>query len=119
MTTILLILFAHFVSDFLFQTDKQAINKSTSNWWLTQHVITYTIGLSFFMAGHLAWHHQTEIIYWLLINAGLHWITDYATSRINSYLWRKEMRHWFFVGIGADQFIHYTCLLLTYDALIK
>lgn len=119
MTTTLLILLTHFVADFIFQTDKQAINKSKSNFWLTQHVFTYSLGLWIYAAANWAWFHNSNIIYWVVLNALLHWITDYITSRINSYLWRKEMRHWFFVGIGADQMIHYTCLLLTYEALIK
>lgn len=117
MTTTLLILLTHFVADFIFQTDKQAINKSSSNYWLTVHVATYGIGLAIFAQ---LWIGTTlPALYWILSNVALHWCTDFVTSRINSYLWRKEMRHWFFVGIGADQMIHYTCLLLTYDALIK
>lgn len=116
MTTIILILVTHFVADFIFQTDKQAINKSKSNWWLTAHVASYGVGLSIFIT---LWVGGTlQALCWMLVNVALHWVTDYVTSRINAYLWRNEMRHWFFVGIGADQLIHYICLLLTYEAII-
>ena len=118
MTIIILILFTHFIADFIFQTDKQAINKSVSNIWLTKHILTYTLGLFVFAVGHFFIYHKIEILYWVLLNGVFHWIIDYITSRVNSYLWKREMRHWFFVGVGADQFIHYVCLLLTYQILI-
>lgn len=119
MKIVLLILLTHFVADFIFQTDKQAINKSTSNLWLTKHVLTYMLGLQTFAIIHVIFFLDIQIYTWVVVNGVLHWITDYFTSRLNSYLWKKEMRHWFFVGIGADQMIHYTCLLLSYEMLIK
>lgn len=112
---ILGILFTHFVADFIFQTDKQALNKSKSNVWLSAHVTSYSVGL--FLFGLIVVGFTQAMIAWVLLNALLHWITDYFTSRLNSFLWQKQMRHWFFVGIGADQFIHYTCLLLTFQVI--
>ncbi len=112
---ILLILFAHFISDFVLQSDKMAINKSKSNYWLTIHVLNYGCGLFVFSQFIL---NPKDVLIYTFINMALHLITDYFTSRLNSYLWRKEMRYWFFVGIGADQLIHYTCLLLTYKWLL-
>jgi hypothetical protein len=110
---IILILFAHFVSDFVFQTDKQAINKSTSNLWLTYHVLAYTTGI-FLTISILSKSIEIGLLY-ALLNGCIHWGQDYVTSRINSKLWRENKRHWFFVGIGADQFIHATILILTYS----
>lgn len=113
--TILLILFVHFVADFILQTDEMAINKSKSNQWLTIHVAAYMAGFILMTV----WFIESQYwLHWILLNGALHWITDYFTSRLNSYLWKKEMRHWFFVGIGADQFIHYACLLISYQLLI-
>jgi len=113
MDKVLLILLAHFVADFIFQTDKQALNKCKSNWWLTSHVAAYTSIIMFF--GIFIFGLIPVIILWAFVNGVLHWITDYFTSRANAYFWKAEKRHWFFVGIGADQLIHYTCLLLTYE----
>jgi hypothetical protein len=115
MITTVLILFTHFVADFIFQTEKQATKKGTSNWLLTAHVITYGIGLTIFAQ---LWIGNTlQTFCWVFCNMILHWITDFVTSRINSHLWKKGKENWFFVGIGADQFIHHACLLLTYEAL--
>jgi hypothetical protein len=113
---ILSILFIHFIADFVLQTDFQAKNKSTSNVQLSLHVLTYTIGLM--IGGFLLGNTALNVVEWCGINMILHWITDYFTSRLNSYLWKKQQVHWFFVSVGFDQFIHYTCLLLTYNKII-
>lgn len=111
--TILLILFTHFVADFVFQTDKQAINKSKSNMWLASHVATYMLGL--FVCGFLIFDSIVDVLAWVVVNVLIHFIQDWFTSRINSALWKKDQRHWFFVGIGADQFMHYCALIITYQ----
>lgn len=116
-TTILLLLFTHWVADFIFQTDEQAKGKSSSNWHLTAHVMTYTGGLLIFAV--FAVGLDVSIMYWALLNAGLHWCTDWVTSRINSKLWKEQKVHWFFVSVGFDQLIHYACLILTYQSMLK
>lgn len=117
MGTTLLILLTHFIADFVCQTDKMALNKSKSNFFLSLHVLTYT-GVLLVITGFIfGWSYG--FFAWIVLNAGLHWATDYGTSRLTSYLWVNERRHWFFVAIGADQMIHYTCLLLTYQWIIE
>jgi hypothetical protein len=96
----------HFVADFVFQTDKIAINKSHNNWILAKHVGLYA--LPFLVFG----------VKYALVNAVLHFATDYCSSRIASHFWSKDQRHWFFVTIGADQAIHMICLFTTYVWLI-
>ena len=122
MVFILAILFIHFIADFVFQTHQQAINKSRSNVYLTKHVLSYTVGL--YIGGLILLSLVKDLIFehfviWTCINGILHWITDYFTSRLNAWLWSKNEVHWFFVGVGFDQFIHYTCLLLSFELLCK
>ena len=106
MYEILLLIWIHFVADFLLQSDKMALNKSSSNEWLAIHVGIYT--LPFFIFG---WQ-------FALINGAAHFITDYFTSRYAKRLWIREERHWFFVIVGLDQAIHLTTLVVTYELLI-
>lgn len=112
---VLIILFAHFVGDFILQTDEQAKRKSKSNWWLTVHVSLYTTSLVLF-AFILFGYTQTAIV-WALYNGLIHWAQDFFTSRINAGLRSANQNHLFFVGIGADQFIHFCALLITYNSL--
>lgn len=99
LVTIYMLVWMHLVADFIFQTDKMAINKSKSNLWLGFHVLVYSIPFLFFGLKFAA-----------LTYAG-HFITDYISSRITSKLWHKGERHWFFVVIGIDQAVHMTCLI--------
>lgn len=91
----------HFVSDFIFQNDKMAINKSSSNKWLSIHIVAYSAPFIVFGLKYAA------------VNAAAHFITDYISSRMTTALWKKQKRHWFFVVIGADQAVHMTCLIAT------
>jgi hypothetical protein len=106
---ILLVIVAHWIADFVCQTDKMATRKSTSMLWLSLHVLTYTVVLSMVML--VLWGHVN--LFWILLNGLLHWVTDFVTSRITSQLWKMERRHDFFVMVGLDQVIHYACLFIT------
>lgn len=102
MSGIILIIWLHFVSDFILQTDYMAINKSKSNKVLGLHVGVYS--LPFLLV--FGWRYA-------LVNGAAHFVTDWITSRVTSILWKKEKRHWFFVVIGLDQALHLTVLVLT------
>ena len=102
---VLSLVWIHFVADFIMQSDRVALNKSKSNLVLLQHVAIY--GIFFLPFGLL----------FALVNAGLHFVTDYCTSRATSKLWQNNQRHWFFVVIGLDQAIHMTCLFVSYVML--
>lgn len=99
---ILILIWVHFLADFVLQTDQMAKNKSKSNKWLGIHVVLYSLPFSVFG------------LTFALVNSVAHFITDYITSRITSKLWSKQQVHWFFVVIGFDQAVHVTTLILTY-----
>lgn len=92
----------HFVADFIFQTDWQAKNKSSSLEALARHVFIYSLcfyicfGFQFF-----------------LITFALHFLIDYNTSRISKRLWEAQDSHMFFVVVGFDQLLHLLQLWLT------
>jgi len=109
---------AHFIGDFVLQSDWMALHKSKRNEVLTIHALVYSLCF-------LAWGWK----FWLLTFYS-HWLTDYVTSRVTSKLWfmkqpwprsapelwetlTQNTRHWFFVVIGADQLIHMATLATT------
>jgi hypothetical protein len=103
----LILVWLHFVGDFILQTDKMATQKSKSNVMLLHHVTAYSLPMLF-----IGWQ-------FALINGCLHFFVDFVTSRITSKLWEKKHIHWFFTTIGFDQAIHITCLFCTYVVLFK
>ena len=102
MHIILTILFLHWVADFLLQNDNMALNKSSSNFWLSYHIAVYMLPFWVFFGWRYAF-----------LNAAAHFVVDWCTSRITKRLWAAQKAHWFFVVIGADQLLHVATLLYT------
>lgn len=117
---IFIILLTHWVSDFVFQTHWQATNKSKNNLALTMHVLTYSIGwlipmgYLFYINGNSLFICFFNSLFFSIYTFIFHWLTDYATSRLNSYLWAKGDVHNFFVSVGFDQILHYLQIFLFY-----
>ena len=113
--TLLFLLSAHFVADFVLQTDWQAKNKSTNWTALHRHVMVYAtvLGVAVSFMGLSA---ADCVGFWSLTYC-THFVTDAITSRINSRLWQQGRVHGFFVGVGADQLIHAWTLTLTWLCL--
>lgn len=97
---ILIVIWLHFLADFIMQSNKMALNKSSSFKYLGLHGLVYSIPFLYFG------------FTFAIITGILHFIIDGITSRITSYFWKKENRHWFFVTIGFDQAVHMSCLIL-------
>jgi len=119
----LYIMFFHWVCDFVLQTHWQATNKSKNNYALSLHVFTYSLGmllpisvLYYLECGNIFYSILLGF-YFSIISFIVHWITDYFTSRLNSFLYQKGDIHNFFVSIGADQFLHYSQLFITFNSL--
>ena len=109
-TILMSILVAHFVGDWLLQTNWQAVNKSRNVLPLTIHVLTYTLVLATVMIWVVP-------IWWVVVNALAHFATDVWTSRLTSHYSVQGDRQRFFAVIGADQLIHYATLTGTWFLL--
>lgn len=107
--TMIFILYAHLVGDFVLQTDWMATNKSSSLTALSVHVGVYTLVMAI---ASIAFHSASPVSF-VIVNGILHFATDSITSRISASYWKREERHAFFVTIGIDQFIHAVTLLVT------
>ena len=104
---IVLIIWIHFIGDFILQTNRMAVSKSEDNVALTEHVAVYSLIFMFLN------------VKFAVVNMVLHFMVDYVTSRVSKHFWQKNERHWFFVTIGFDQALHLTTLIATYALLIK
>lgn len=120
MTVIYVLLVAHFVADFVCQSDWMAQNKSKRWDALALHVAVYAMALmvTLMLGLWMAWGGDTELggspwLWFMGVNAVAHFVQDAITSRINSRLWQAKQVHWFFVGIGFDQLLHYVTLFVT------
>lgn len=124
------LIMVHFIGDFVLQSDWMAQNKSKSNYALGLHVGIYIIAL---LVGAIPLlfildypgdpvfgdRGSLTVFLWVVLNGAAHFVTDYITSRINSHLLAAKQIHYFFVGIGADQVVHYMTLALTMIWLLK
>jgi hypothetical protein len=110
MQNAIVLLLAHWVGDYLLQTNEMATQKATSLKWLTIHVAVYCIPI--LVAGILLFSMQQALTY-LAINASLHWLTDLVTSRLATR-YRANPRV-FHLVVGFDQFFHSACLLGTVE----
>ena len=127
---VLYVIFAHWVADFVLQTDWQAQNKSKNNLALLKHTSIYSLTMSIGLSSILVINYglnESELYvgtfitigYFGLITFVAHTITDYFTSRINSRLWGRKEVHNFFVSVGFDQFLHYAQLFITLQYLFN
>lgn len=98
---IFLVIWAHFISDFVLQTDQMAKGKSKSLKWLSIHIAAYTAPLFLF-----GWK-------FAMVNGATHWVVDFFSAKASSHFWKKGDAHNFFVIIGADQAIHMSILMAT------
>lgn len=113
------LLFVHWVADFVCQNDKMAINKSKDWFALWDHAVIYILVLFLGIVLYEGFYQYFtgNVFHWnpilVALNFPAHFITDGITSRITTWLYTKGERHWFFVVIGFDQFLHYAVLFLT------
>lgn len=114
---ILIVLFGHFIADFIVQTDWQAKNKSKNLEALSRHILSYTVCMTVLVlvAADSMQLKYTPYLIWLfaVITLASHFITDFFTSKFNAKMWAAQKYKLFWTGIRFDQFLHATQLILT------
>lgn len=120
------LLAVHWIGDFFLQSHWMSVNKSKRNDALALHVGVYSSVL--LLASAVIFGPSAAVVFFGLLNAALHFATDYLTSRWSSRLWGEAFNaphglthyppkdkpiHNFFVVIGIDQYIHQFTLAAT------
>ena len=111
----ILVIWIHFISDFVFQSDRITTSvlqldrittsKSYSIKYLSLHCLIYSLPMVTF-----GWK-------FALINGILHFIVDFVTSKLTAYYWKINRMDNFFLIIGLGQATHITCLMLSLNYL--
>jgi len=122
LSVVYMILVAHYVGDFIAQTNWMAQNKSSDNQALLVHVGVYSSVVTILMMIFLILSSNfilplNAILSWAAINAIMHFATDYLTSRMSSRAYRNNDLRKFWIIIGADQVMHTITLLATWVLL--
>jgi len=121
---VLILIWVHFVADFVCQTDKMGVNKSSSLLWLFAHIFSYTFAVFscvlFFVLYNSKIHDINFnydiglVLFFSLFNGLTHLIIDFVSSKLTKYLYQNNKRHDFFVVIGFDQALHLSILMFSW-----
>lgn len=117
------LLLAHYISDFVMQTDIMARGKSKAIEPLSLHIIVYTLSLMF-----MTWFlfsNSLAFLGFVLLNGCLHFVIDYFTSRESSKLFAQGKagsesvpNFGGFSVIGFDQLLHTFILIASFAFFI-
>lgn len=117
-TAYLLLLIAHYIADYVFQSRWMGDNKSSDNSALTGHVFVYTYAMavaSLFILVPGNGHAATMWGLFVLMTFISHWCTDYITSRETKRFWTSTPQRAYatYNVMGFDQLVHQLTLGLT------
>lgn len=130
---VIVILFCHWMFDFVWQTEWQATNKYKNVKALLAHTVSYSLGWG--LIGSIFFGFTYSMWMFVLITFLTHTLIDFITSRVSHntlpkrtmltcqgkpcwYFYQGESYHRFFVNIGFDQMLHLIQLYLTYYLLL-
>ena len=108
---IAILLGMHCIGDFVLQTSWMATQKSRNFAALFAHVGTYTVILS--IAAVLLFGPTETAAWFIAVNAALHLVTDFLTSRMSARYYDSKNMRAFFVMVGIDQLLHQLALVFT------
>jgi hypothetical protein len=106
------LLFCHFISDFVFQTEGIGESKAHSLTALVTHIFILVSVL-------LAMTVPLGISPWYaLVNGSTHFVIDFFTSKGSHYYYKQKRHYAFWKVISIDQMLHTSILIITYPYFI-
>ena len=113
---ILVLVFTHWLCDFVLQTSWMANNKSKSLKALLAHTLTYSVGMTVL---NMLWESYYQGFSWhswpffFMVTFTAHTFTDFVTSKFTTKAYAAGKYRLFFAIIGFDQFLHMAQLFIT------
>jgi len=114
---VIILLFLHWLGDFVLQTDAMARGKSISTSFLLEHTAAYSLVFLMVCAPAVSILNSPGLVYFAPVTFVVHTIQDYFTSRINKRFIEAGENHEYYVCMGLDQLFHLIQLILTYKML--
>lgn len=116
---LLIILFGHWLADFVWQPDWMGKGKSSDWSIMIHHGLRITIGMLgvsivLMLTGFVPYAAADLLTIWAGVNGIAHVAIDAVTSRMTGRYWKAERVHAFFVTIGFDQFLHVAFAFVTF-----
>jgi hypothetical protein len=115
----LIILFTHWVADFVTQSDAIAKGKSEDLELLFKHALGYSIIWVPVIIGMILFGMSLMLLWFPLLMFITHIVIDYYTSKVHSQLYAKGDIHNFFVSVGFDQVLHYLTIFYSFKLLLS
>lgn len=114
----IILLFEHFVSDFLFQDRKTAENKSSKFSYMFFHCIIYTSAMTTFFIPFINLRELYPVFLIFLTLFISHIIVDSISSRLTTIFYKYKTWYLFFATIGFDQFLHTSVIIILIEQFI-
>lgn len=116
-----IVLFGHWISDFVLQKNKKKNKNKVKNKnvkHLLPHTLLYSLILTLLilasqMLNIIECRYTFSLLYFFMITYTTHFLTDYFITKRNEKHLKNNNRHYYFVTIGLDQFLHYSILFWT------
>lgn len=120
--TVLFLLLNHYICDFIYQEQKIRVTKSFSIKSLLIHTIMYSFIFSLHLLTYeLITSQSIEVVSILMsvlkfmgLTFVVHTVTDYITSKMSSFYYKRDDNFNTMNIIGLDQWTHYVQIILTY-----
>lgn len=112
----LAVVIAHFIGDFVLQSNNMATRKSKEFVYLLSHVSIYSMTMLMIVGPILVYYFNVDsrnLSLFFYVTFFAHLVTDFFTSKVNSMLWEEQKYSRFFISLGLDQCFHYIGLILT------
>ena len=109
---VILILVAHYVGDFVLQTTDMRKYKYDSIYYLSIHIVVYTLTMLLFLAYSFGFSRLW--LFYVFVNGCFHFIIDTITIKTIKEMREMDRDEVIPLALGTDQLLHLVTLFCTF-----